>query len=413
MAIPITCSGCKAVFNLSDSLAGKKVRCKVCGESISVGAITPPGTSEDAQVTRTPSGPAMPAPADSPQQAGEKALNAAAAFPKKELPPLPPMKRSFPVVLVLAGVLLVGLMVLLACGVGGTVGYVLGVFPKKDANQDSKEAPHPGSAETKLPASFLVDLGDGLKMEFVLIDPKSKPDGGAFQMGDPKGQMEDKPHLVRLVKPYYLGKYVVTQEQYKQVAGSNLSCFREGGMGAAKVDGLKTEKFPVERVSWIDADAYCTRLMEKAGAQLPVELRQKGYRFALPTEAQWEYACRAGTKTSYFYGDDPKKLTDHAWCAENSGGHTHAVTEKDTSNPWGLYDMYGNVWQWCQDWYGPYDGLPQEEPLRSERVAEEFHVLRGGNWFINDTGCRAGCRYRNRPTVGGNFWGFRVGVRQD
>ncbi len=84
-------------------------------------------------------------------------------------------------------------------------------------------------------------------------------------------------------------------------------------------------------------------MAKKCSNQLPAELRQKGYRFALPTEAQWEYACRAGTKTRYFFGDNEKQLSDHGWSADNSGGHSHAVTEKDTVNPWGLYDMHGSM----------------------------------------------------------------------
>jgi formylglycine-generating enzyme required for sulfatase activity/serine/threonine protein kinase len=282
---------------------------------------------------------------------------------------------------------------------------------KDGKEKDKDKQPEPKSST--LPATMTIDLGDGVKMEFVLIDPKSKPDGGVFQLGDVKGDDEDKPHQVRMVKSYYLGKYVVTQQQYKQVTGDNPSWFRAGGGGADLVRDLNTNLLPVEEISWVMADAFCKELTKNHSDQLPAELRQKGYRFALPTEAQWEYACRAGTTTSFFFGDDPKDLGDHAWFTNNSGGRPHSATEKDTSNPWGLYDMHGNVWQWCQDYYGPYQGLAQEDPLRSVRYSEDRRVLRGGSWFIDASVCRAAFRFRCGPSAALSDWGFRVSVRLD
>jgi formylglycine-generating enzyme required for sulfatase activity len=147
---------------------------------------------------------------------------------------------------------------------------------------------------------------------------------------------------------------------------------------------------------------------------LPAKLRQKAYRFALPSEAQWEYACRAGMTTRYFFGDDATKLGDHAWFRDNSGGRTHAVTEKNTSNRWGLYDMHGNVWQWCADYYGPYEGLNVQDPLRSlKHAADDRRVLRGGAWSDFASNCRAASRSHYAPAWADGYSGFRVCVRLD
>ncbi len=320
---------------------------------------------------------------------------------------------------------MVGLLVvvLVSCGAVAALSVGMGIFfngKATNANQTDKdkggeELPNPGKKGPKLPSSLVADLGDGVKMEFVLIDPKSKPDGGAFQMGDANGAEDEKPHSVRLVKPYYLGKYVATQEQYQQVTGDNPSWFREGGLGAEKVRGQDTKKFPVENVTWDNADSFCADLTKKCGTQLPAELRQKGYRFALPTEAQWEYACRAGTKTRYFFGDNKEQLGDHAWFDDNSGGRTHAVTEKNTSNPWGLYDMHGNVWQWCADYYDGeyYVNSPIEDPFNGKKTDPVHRVLRGGSWYGYPTLCRAANRFWNAPEVRSSRYGFRVCLRDN
>jgi formylglycine-generating enzyme required for sulfatase activity/serine/threonine protein kinase len=323
-------------------------------------------------------------------------------------------RRLWPVAVSL--LLLLPLLLLLA-------GYLGGMFPKSQQertgtgnpnppDQDLTEPNQPEPMPVTWPATLAIDLGDGVTMEFVLIDPKSKPDRGTFQMGDARWD-DEQLHPVRIVTPYYLGKYVVTQQQYKQTTGTNPSYFRAGGGGAEKLRDMNTTLFPVENVSWIMADAFCKELMKQFDSQLPAELQHKGYHFALPTEAQWEYACRAGTRTQYFFGDDVQKLAAHGWFADNSGGRTHAVTAKDTQNPWGLYGMHGNVWEWCADWYGPYDDLPKEDPFRSVKYSENRRVLRGGSWFSNAWDCRAPSRFSCAPDGAYLYWGFRVGVRLD
>jgi formylglycine-generating enzyme required for sulfatase activity len=172
---------------------------------------------------------------------------------------------------------------------------------------------------------------------------------------------------VTISRPFYLGKYVVTQEQWTSVMGENPSHFK----------GLTN---PVERVSWDDVQVFIQKLNEKEGTS--------GYR--LPTEAEWEHAARAGTKTDYFFGDAVEQLDRYAWHGRNAGGKTHPVGQKEP-NPWGLYDIYGNVWEWVQDWHSEaYYALhktsvdpqgPSSDPLESSPF--RGRVLRGGSWSIN------------------------------
>jgi len=167
-----------------------------------------------------------------------------------------------------------------------------------------------------LPIERGIDLPGGEKLTFVLIP------AGSFMMGDADGESCDKPvHQVRITKPFYLGKYEVTQEQWQAIMGTNPSDF-------------KGAKNPVENVNWNDCHAFLTKLNEKVA--------NTGKKFVLPTEAQWEYACRAGTTTQYSYGDSAEELGDYAWSRSNAGRTTHPVGQKKP-NAWGLYDMHGNV----------------------------------------------------------------------
>jgi formylglycine-generating enzyme required for sulfatase activity len=225
-----------------------------------------------------------------------------------------------------------------------------------------------------------VDLGDGVKMEFVLIQP------GSFRMGsedrDPKEYIDEKPpHDVRLTKPFYLGKYEVTQQQWRRVMKKNPSEF-EG------------DDLPVENVSWDDAQTFLKKLRRKTGEN-----------FVLPTEAQWEYACRAGSTRRFSWGDREADAADYAWFADNSGRATHPVGEKKP-NAWGLYDMNGNVWEWCADSYESYPGAEVTDPLNSS--PGRLHVVRGGG-CCNKIG---GLRPSNRTSEyrGTRNFGFRCAV---
>lgn len=208
---------------------------------------------------------------------------------------------------------------------------------------------------------------------------------GEFQMGSPDSDNasngHEKPqHLVQITKPFYLSTFEVTQEQYEQVMGNNPS----GSIGANK---------PVENVNWHDAIAFCRKLSD-----------QERVEYRLPTEAEWEYACRGGTTTVYSFGDDASQLGQYAWYDDNSGNITHAIGQK-LANPWGLYDMYGNVWEWCQD--GP-------RPYRSETVTVDpigpsgGRVLRGGAFGLQPWNLRSAYRGLGVPDFRGNNNGFRL-----
>ena len=223
-----------------------------------------------------------------------------------------------------------------------------------------------------------VDLGDGVKMEFVLI-----PDG-SFMMGTDKVDNAKPVHRVTITKPFYLGKFEVTQEQWEKVMGSNPSKF-------------KGAKNPVEQVSWEDCQKFLEALKERVSGQT----------FRLPTEAEWEYACRARSKTDYSYGDSPDKLRDYAWFNDNSEKQTHPVGQKKP-NPWGLYDIHGNVWEWCADWHGEYSGKSATDPTGS--ATGSARMLRGGSWSDRAATSRSANRYDYAPANRSSYHGFRVVV---
>jgi formylglycine-generating enzyme required for sulfatase activity len=221
---------------------------------------------------------------------------------------------------------------------------------------------------------------NSIGMKLVLIP------AGEFMMGSPDSDVKaEKPqHPVRITKPFYLGVNAVTQEQYERLMSNNPSYF--------KGDPQR----PVETVAWDDAVAFCQTLSKKEGVT-----------YRLPTEAEWEYACRAGTTTRYGFGDDPKNMSDYAWCKQNSDGNTHPVGQKKP-NAWGLYDMHGNVYEWCADRWGVY----ADSPVTNDPVGPgsgDSRVLRGCFWSIDSPDYPPTCASRLcfRPGPGSNV-GFRV-----
>jgi len=195
---------------------------------------------------------------------------------------------------------------------------------------------------------------------------------------------------------FWMGKYEVTQREYLAVTGSNPSGF-PGDLNR-----------PVESVSWLDATNYCAQLtqQELAAGRIPL-----GSHYRLPTEAEWECAARAGTSTRFSYGDDPNftNLTNHAWYWFNSGLGTHPVGLK-APNPWGLYDMEGNVLEWTQDWYGPYPGGSVTDPQGPASNPQGVKVIRGGAWDAGEADCRSGRRLTEgvHPFIHDFILGFRV-----
>lgn len=208
---------------------------------------------------------------------------------------------------------------------------------------------------------------------------------GTFRMGGVVGEL---PHQVTLTKPFYLGVHEVTNAQWKAVMDSVPSTRKD-------VDG------PVEQVSWEDAVDFCRKLSEH-----PQEKRE-GRVYRLPTEAEWEWACRAGTTTSYSFGDDESVLSDYGWFTGNSGDQTHPVGKKKP-NPWGLYDMYGNVWEWCSDWHDFYPVGAATDPQGPAESTER--VLRGGACVSRAGYCQSAYRRRDDPSLRNLDVGFRLAL---
>jgi formylglycine-generating enzyme required for sulfatase activity len=231
-----------------------------------------------------------------------------------------------------------------------------------------------------------VELTNSIGMKLVLI-PK-----GTFVMGSPESEEgrfgNEVQHEVTLTKDFYLGVTELTQAQYKKIMGKNPSAFA----GAER---------PVDTVSWEDAVEFCERLSE-----LPEE-KKAGRVYRLPTEAEWEYACRAGSKTAFSFGDDKSSLGDYAWFSDNSDGKTQSVGEKKP-NAWGLYDMHGNVWEWCSDWYGEHPGKAVSDPEGPEKGSGR--VIRGGSLGHEAAGCRSADRRGLNPSLRGSNFGFRVAL---
>ena len=248
-----------------------------------------------------------------------------------------------------------------------------------------------------------------------------KISAGDFLMGSPeseKGRFDgETQHRVSLTEDYWLGTFEVTQAQWKAVMGDNPSAFKDGG------------DYPVEQVSWEDAMAFCERLNRDPSIPKP-----KGYQFSLPTEAQWEYACRGGKRSSgclYSGGDDCSEV---AWYVENSGKERLRELDLDNAtaeeirafigkmvengcqthpcggkspNELGLYDMSGNVCEWCLDWYGDYNGKATDP---QEPASGSCRVLRGGSWSNSARRCRSAYRDFNSPGLRYYFIGFRLAL---
>ncbi len=251
---------------------------------------------------------------------------------------------------------------------------------------------------------------NSLRMQFALVPP------GNFLMGSPRkeghrGDDEGKQHRVEIARPCYLGVHTVTQEQYKAVTGKSPSAFRRGGANGDRVQGLVTKAFPVDTVSWPEAVELCRLLGE-----LPKE-KKAGHSYRLPTEAEWEYACReAGTCRAPFHfgrslsADQANFDGNFPSGAAPKGPYLFRITTVGSypPNALGLYDMHGNVREWCHDWYSPtyYDRSPARDPQGPDEGTTR--IVRGGNWVTYSWSCRSADRDSHLPTHGSSFVGFRV-----
>jgi formylglycine-generating enzyme required for sulfatase activity len=273
--------------------------------------------------------------------------------------------------------------------------------PVRSKPQPSKPVPDRGKPK----AGDVLHNAIGMKLAYI--------PAGKFLMGSSKEQMEQlkkgqhwsekgwekaevPQHQVTISRPFYLGAYEVTQGQYEKVMGTNPSYFSPQGPGKDRVKGLDTREFPVEGVSWQDAMAFCKKLSE-----LPEE-KKAGRRYRLPKEAEWEYACRAGTRTLFHHGDSISFRE-----ANFNAGHPYGNAPRGPPisrpvkvgsyrpNAWGLYDMHGNVWEWCLDGPRQYTADAVKDP-RGPDPEKSVGVLRGGSWVVDGWSCR--CTYHKvRP----------------
>ena len=225
------------------------------------------------------------------------------------------------------------------------------------------------------------DLGKGIKLEMVLIP------AGKFMMGSPVSEKDrykhETQHEVTLTKPFYMGKYEVTQEQWELVMGNNPSSKTKGA------------KLPVTDVSWND----CQDFIKKLNAST-----KGGYR--LPYEGEWEYTCRAGTTTAYSVGDSITKNDAKYGTDKGTPADRIVAVGNYKPNGFGLYDMHGNVWEWCEDWMADYPAGAVTDPKGP--ATGERHVLRGGSFLDYDSEARSSCRFNGAPTGRGYTGGFRL-----
>jgi formylglycine-generating enzyme required for sulfatase activity len=235
---------------------------------------------------------------------------------------------------------------------------------------------------------------------------------GEFVMGAPESergrQRDQDQHRVRITKPFYMGVYEVTQAEYARVMGTNPSYFSATDGGRNEVSGLDTSRFPVETVFWTDGEELCRKL-----SSLPEE-KAAGRAYRLPTEAEWEYACRAETSTPFYCGTQLNHQLANCRGALKPYGIGHFGLNRPTTvgsyppNAYGLYDMHGNVWEWCQDWYSAdyFDRSPVDDPQGPSTA--RYRVIRGGGWASDPYVCRSAHRYSGPPMRRRNNVGFRV-----
>jgi formylglycine-generating enzyme required for sulfatase activity len=251
-------------------------------------------------------------------------------------------------------------------------------------------------------------IENSIGMKFTLIP------AGTFLMGSPPEEKQrskdEEQHEVELTRPFYLGVFPVTQAQWRTVTGTNPSHFCATGAGKEDVQGIATDELPVEQVSWEDVTAFLERL-----AALEPE-RQAGHRYRLPTEAEWEYACRGGAAgyQVFYYGN-----VLSATQANYNGNYPYGVDrgpylERTSAvgsyqpNGFGLYDMHGNVWEWCADWYdkGYYPNSPRSDPAGPSTGSDR--VIRGGSWDCFGQRCRSAWRNGVAPTSRHEYLGCRA-----
>jgi formylglycine-generating enzyme required for sulfatase activity len=228
-------------------------------------------------------------------------------------------------------------------------------------------------------------IANSLGMKFMWAPP------GDAHIGSPAsepGRSDDETRrAVRVVRGFYIGVHEVTQAQFAEVMGRNPSAFSARGDRRQFIEGMDTANFPVESIAWNDAIEFCRRL-----GQRPAEQRAR-HTYRLPTEMEWEYACRAGEQRSWSFGNDPAKLADYAWFGRHAVGNRPYAVGMKRPNRWGLHDMHGNVWEWCAD---------------VTMSDEHARIIRGGSWFSPAANTRSAARRDDPATITDPDTGFRV-----
>ncbi|MFM6590068.1 MAG: SUMF1/EgtB/PvdO family nonheme iron enzyme [Microcystis panniformis] len=262
--------------------------------------------------------------------------------------------------------------------------------------------------ESKQSQYFREDLGNDITLEMVAIP------GGTFTMGSPANEKDsygdERPQHQVTVPPFFLGKYPITQAQWRAIASrTDLKVKQDLDLNPARFkDRPDSDRRPVEQVNWYDAIEFCARL-----SKLTVRVRE----YRLPSEAEWEYACRAGTTTPFYFGETitgelANYTAGYTYSGEPKGQYRQQTTPvgKFPPNAFGLYDMHGNVWEWCADtWHDNYDGAPRDGSLWIENGNDNCSPLRGGSWGNNPHFCRSAYRNYNNRRVNHFFNnGFRV-----
>jgi formylglycine-generating enzyme required for sulfatase activity len=259
--------------------------------------------------------------------------------------------------------------------------------------------------------TFTESLGKGVDLTMVLIPP------GKFMMGSTEAEAghrdnESPQHLVTIAQPFFMGQYPITQQQWQAVAKMP-KIDRELKFNPSNFKG---SKLPVENISWRDAQEFCVRL----------SIYSKRH-YQLPSESEWEYACRAGTTTPFHFGEtidaevvnyaaEDEKIGETVYPGKYGRGNSGTYRKKTilvgslgVTNDFGLSDMHGNIWEWCEDnWQDNYEYVPGDGSAYSEESSDNTHALRGGSWFHNPNDCRSACRLRNYTDSCNNFVGFRV-----
>ncbi len=299
--------------------------------------------------------------------------------------------------------------------------YIMGDVRRGEEILDQQGIQMLGNIRRASVETMTVDLGGGVEMEFVWIPPGEYMRGSRLSAeeleriyGGEKSlyEREHPRHRVRLTKGFWLGRTPVTQTQWEAVMGTTLRAQRDQVNPEWSLWG-EGDNYPMYFVSWNEAAEFAEKLSEQTEGT-----------FRLPTEAEWEYACRAGTETEFYFGDDAGRLGEYAWYWRNSGDNpltgewnsaaiaanncrTRPAGQK-TPNAWGLYDMHGNVVEWCADWFGDYPSETLTDPAGPD--TGEHRVLRGGAWFDYPRYCRSALRNRDTPGDRSAYYGFRIAL---